>query len=58
MQIDVERDRVVVEGQTIHRPAYIPRSEWYQLWESVDKPQHIRMEGAFCPVCDTTLYIG
>ncbi len=35
MNIQVNMDDVVFEGQTLKRPAHISRSSWMQLWESI-----------------------
>lgn len=33
MQIDIEMDRVIIEGQVILRPDSISRSSWMWFWE-------------------------
>lgn len=34
MEIVVYMDHVVIEGQTVKRPSYIPRKQWLDVWES------------------------
>jgi hypothetical protein len=48
MNIDVEMDRVIVEGQTILRPAAIPRSRWIAFWETV---QNWQKGSLYCERC-------
>jgi hypothetical protein len=35
MQIDIDMDRVTIEGQVVKRPDSVSRSEWMKWWESV-----------------------
>ena len=39
MNIDVEMDAVVIEGQRVVRPSHIARSVWMDYWEMVQREE-------------------
>jgi hypothetical protein len=34
--IDISPDDVVIEGQKVFRPTYIPRSDWLEAWNRAE----------------------
>ena len=57
MQIDIEIDQVVIENQTIKRPAHTSRSEWLNFWDDFTAPEG-EPELELCEACDRHLWIG
>ncbi len=39
LDIAVEPDRVLIEGQVLYRPNYISRSQWMNYWEKIERIQ-------------------
>jgi hypothetical protein len=46
VDIEINMDNVMIEGQTVNRPDYISRGQWMQQWEIIKSK--IRRN---CPTC-------
>lgn len=49
MDIEVNMDSVVIEGQTVKRPDYFGRKQWLDYWESL-----LAVKKQYCKHCGMT----
>ncbi len=49
MDIEINMDSVVIEGQTMKRPSYISRHHWMDWWETT-----LAIKQKYCKYCGMT----